>query len=156
MRIQIIAVGNKMPKWVSQGSEEFLRRFPPDFSVSVTEIAPGKRGKNADISRILNKEGEQMLAAVGKGHRIVSLEVTGKAWTTSELANQLEQWQMDGRDVSLLVGGPEGLSPQCVKAADQRWSLSALTLPHPLVRIILAESLYRAWSLTQNHPYHRE
>lgn len=156
MRVRIIAVGNKMPSWVSQGCEEYLRRFPADFSVSFTEIAPGKRGKNADIQRILNKEGEQMLAAVGKGNRIVSLEVNGKSWTTPMLANQLEQWQMDGRDVSLLIGGPEGLAPECVTAAEQRWSLSALTLPHPMVRIIVAESLYRAWSVNQNHPYHRE
>ena len=97
-----------------------------------------------------------MLAAVGKGHRIVSLEVTGKAWTTPELANQLEQWQMDGRDVSLLVGGPDGLSPECLSRANQKWSLSDLTLPHPMVRVLLAETIYRAWSVTVNHPYHRE
>lgn len=156
MRIQIIAVGNKMPNWVSQGVEEYLRRFPSDFTVSFTEVPAGKRGKNADIPRILNKEGEQMLAAVGKGHRVVSLEVTGKAWTTPQLASQLELWQSDGRDVSLLIGGPEGLSPECIGAAEQRWSLSALTLPHPMVRIIVSESLYRAWSVNQNHPYHRE
>lgn len=156
MRIQVIAVGNKMPIWVSQGVEEYLRRFPSDFSVSFTEITAGKRGKNADITRILNKEGEQMLAAVGKGHRIVSLEVKGKPWTTPQLASQIEIWQRDGRDVSLLIGGPEGLAPECINAAEQRWSLSPLTLPHPMVRIIVAESLYRAWSVNQNHPYHRE
>ena len=156
MRVKIIAVGNKMPTWVSQGCKEYLRRFPTDFSVSFTEISPGKRGKNADIQRILNKEGEQMLAAVGKGNRIVSLEVNGKPWTTPMLANQIEQWQMDGRDVSLLIGGPEGLAQSCLEAAEQRWSLSALTLPHPMVRIIVTESLYRAWSVNQNHPYHRE
>ena len=145
-----------MPSWVSQGVDEFLRRFPPDMSVSFTEIAPGKRGKNADIKRVLQKEGEQMLAAVTKGNRIVTLEVTGRAWDTPTLARQLETWKMDGRDVSLLIGGPEGLSPECIVASEQKWSLSALTLPHPLVRIIVAESLYRAWSVTQNHPYHRE
>ena len=97
-----------------------------------------------------------MLAAVGKGDRIVTLEVTGKSWTTPQLASRLEHWLMDGRDISLLVGGPEGLAPECVAAADERWSLSALTLPHPLVRVVIAESLYRAWSVTANHPYHRE
>ncbi len=156
MRIQIIAVGNKMPNWVSQGCEEYLRRFPNDFSVSITEIPPGKRGKNADIARILQKEGEMMLKAVNKGNRIVTLEVTGSPWSTPQLAKQLTQWQLDGRDVSLLVGGPEGLAPDCIRASQQKWSLSALTLPHPMVRVILAESLYRAWSVTQNHPYHRE
>lgn len=156
MRIQIVAVGNKMPSWVSEGCKEYLRRFPTDLAVNIVEIPPGKRGKNADIPRILQKEGELMLKAVGKGHRIVTLEVTGKSWTTPQLAQQLTEWQYDGRDVSLLVGGPEGLAPECTAASQQRWSLSALTLPHPMVRVILAESLYRAWSVIQNHPYHRE
>ncbi len=145
-----------MPAWVAQGTDEFIRRFPSDLPVSFTEIAAGKRGKNADIPRILQKEGEQMLAAVPKGNRIVTLEVTGKPWDTPTLAKQLDSWKMDGRDVSLLIGGPEGLAPDCIAVSEQKWSLSALTLPHPLVRIIVTESLYRAWSVTQNHPYHRE
>lgn len=145
-----------MPAWVNTGVEEFIRRFPSDMPVSFTEIPAGKRGKNADIKRILEKEGEQMLAAIPKGNRIVTLEVTGKPWDTPTLAKQLDNWKMDGRDVSLLIGGPEGLAPECIAVSEQKWSLSALTLPHPLVRIILTESLYRAWSVTQNHPYHRE
>lgn len=145
-----------MPSWVSTGVDEFIRRFPSDMPVSFTEIPAGKRGKNADIKRILEKEGEQMLAAIPKGNRIVTLEVTGKPWDTPTLAKQLDNWKMDGRDVSLLIGGPEGLAPECIATSEQKWSLSALTLPHPLVRIILTESLYRAWSVTQNHPYHRE
>lgn len=156
MRITLYAVGNKMPAWVSQGFNEYCRRFPRDMSFHLVEIPPGKRGKNADIARILEKEGEQMLAAIPKGHRIVTLEVEGKPWTTPQLAKQLEKWQLDSRDVALLVGGPEGLAPACIQAAEQKWSLSALTLPHPLVRIFLAESLYRAWSINNNHPYHRE
>lgn len=145
-----------MPDWVEQGFNEYIRRFPPDMPMQLTEITAGKRGKNADIGRILKKEGESMLAAAPKGNRIVTLEVTGKPWTTTQLAQQMQRWQMDGRDVSLLVGGPEGLAPECISASEQRWSLSPLTLPHPLVRILLAESLYRAWSLNNNHPYHRE
>ena len=145
-----------MPSWVSTGVDEFIRRFPSDMPVSFTEIPAGKRGKNADIKRILEKEGEQMLAAIPKGNRIVTLEVTGKPWDTPTLAKQLDNWKMDGRDVSLLIGGPEGLAPECIAASEQKRSLSGLTLPHPLVRIILTESLYRAWSVTQNHPYHRE
>ncbi|WP_296044408.1 23S rRNA (pseudouridine(1915)-N(3))-methyltransferase RlmH [uncultured Alteromonas sp.] len=156
MRIQVIAVGNKMPDWVSTGTNEFLRRFPADMPVTFTEIPPGKRGKNADIKRILQKEGEAMIAAIGKSDKVVTLEVTGRPWDTPVLARQLDSWKMDGRDVSLLIGGPEGLAPACCELAEQRWSLSPLTLPHPLVRIIVAESLYRAWSVTQNHPYHRE
>lgn len=156
MRITLYAVGNKMPSWVTEGFNEYSRRFPRDLSFHLVEIPPGKRGKNADIARILEKEGEQMLAAIPKGSRIVTLEVKGKPWDTPELARQLDRWQNDGRDVALLVGGPEGLAPACIAASEQKWSLSNLTLPHPMVRIFLAESLYRAWSVNNNHPYHRE
>ncbi len=156
MKIQLIAVGQKMPAWVETGFDEFARRLRGDVTLQLTEIPAGKRGKNADIERILAKEGELTLAAVPKGNKIVTLEVEGKPWTTPQLATQMQRWQMDGRDVSLLVGGPEGLAPACIQASEGKWSLSPLTLPHPLVRIILAESLYRAWSLNNNHPYHRE
>jgi 23S rRNA (pseudouridine1915-N3)-methyltransferase len=156
MKLTLYAVGTKMPAWVSQGFSEYSRRFPRDLTFNLVEISAGKRGKNADISRILDKEGEQLLNAIPKGSRIVTLEVEGKPWTTPQLANELERWQLDGRDVALLVGGPEGLSPACTRASEQKWSLSALTLPHPMVRILIAESLYRAWSVNTNHPYHRE
>jgi len=156
MKIQLVAVGTKMPSWVENGLQEYLRRFPRDCSLEVIEIQAGKRGKNADIKRILEKEGELTLAAIPKGNRIVTLEVEGKAWTTPVLASNLEKWQLDGRNVSLLIGGPEGLAPSCIKASEQKWSLSALTLPHPMVRVIVAEALYRAWSINNNHPYHRE
>lgn len=145
-----------MPGWVEQGYQEYARRFPNDMPLQLLEIPAGKRGKNADIKRILLKEGELTLAAIPKGNRIVTLEVTGKPWDTPTLAKNMQNWQMDGRDVSLLIGGPEGLAPECIAASEQKWSLSALTLPHPLVRIVVAESLYRAWSLNTNHPYHRE
>ena len=133
------------------------------YGKSILELENGRltfeiktvNGKNADIKRILDKEGEQMLAAAGK-NRIVTLDIPGKPWDTPQLAAELERWKLDGRDVSLLIGGPEGLSPACKAAAEQSWSLSALTLPHPLVRVLVAESLYRAWSITTNHPYHRE
>ncbi|GAB2682687.1 23S rRNA (pseudouridine(1915)-N(3))-methyltransferase RlmH [Aliiglaciecola aliphaticivorans] len=156
MRIQLIAVGTKMPSWVDAGYREYERRFNGDLALTLTEIPAGKRGKNADIKRILQKEGELTLNSIPKGNKIVTLEVTGKALTTTELAKNLAAWQMDGRDVSLLIGGPEGFAPECIQASEQKWSLSALTLPHPLVRIIVAESLYRAWSVNANHPYHRE
>lgn len=156
MKIQLIAVGTKMPDWVTTGFNEYQRRFPKDMPLELVEIPAGKRGKNADIARILHKEGELTLAAAGKNARIVTLDIPGKPWTTEQLAQQLEVWKQDGRDVALLIGGPEGLSPECKAAAEQSWSLSPLTLPHPLVRIVVAESLYRAWSITTNHPYHRE
>lgn len=145
-----------MPDWVQTGFMDYLHRFPKDMPFELIEIPAGKRGKNADIKRILEKEGELMLAAVGKGNRIVTLDIPGEKQDTPKLANQLENWKQDGRNVSLLIGGPEGLAPACKEAAMQSWSLSPLTLPHPLVRVLVAESLYRAWSITTNHPYHRE
>nr|WP_282601591.1 23S rRNA (pseudouridine(1915)-N(3))-methyltransferase RlmH [Pantoea ananatis] len=154
--MQLVAVGTKMPDWVQTGFMEYLRRFPKEMPFELTEVPAGKRGKNADIKRILEKEGEAMLAATGKGNRIVTLDIPGQPWETPQLAQQLERWKQDGRDVSLLIGGPEGLAPACKAAAEQSWSLSTLTLPHPLVRVLVAESLYRAWSITTNHPYHRE
>ena len=156
MKLQLVAVGTKMPAWVETGFQEYVRRFPKDMPFELLEIPAGKRGKNADIKRILEKEGEQTLAAIPKGNRIVTLDIPGKPWTTEQLAEQLERWKQDGRDVSFLIGGPEGLAPSCKAAADQSWSLSPLTVPHPLVRVVVAESLYRAWSITANHPYHRE
>jgi 23S rRNA (pseudouridine1915-N3)-methyltransferase len=121
----------------------------------LVEIPAGKRGKGADIARITQQEGEKMLAALPKGARVVALDVKGRPWSTEVLSRELDAWRHDGRDVALLVGGPEGLAPECVARAEQRWSLSNLTLPHPLVRIVVAEQLYRAWSILHNHPYHR-
>lgn len=155
MKIQLIAVGTKMPDWVKTGFEEYQRRFPKEMPLELIEITAGKRSKNANIPRILAQEGKAMLAACGNG-KIVTLDIPGKPWTTAQLARQLESWKNDGSDICLLIGGPEGLSPECKTAAEQSWSLSPLTLPHPLVRIVVAESLYRAWSLTTHHPYHRE
>jgi 23S rRNA (pseudouridine1915-N3)-methyltransferase len=156
MKLQLVAVGNKMPPWVTEGFTQYQRRFTSDTPLNIVEIPAQKRTKNADIPRILKKEGEMILQAIPSNHHIVSLEVTGKPWSTPELAAQMQKWLLDGRDVSFMVGGPEGLSKECIDAAGQKWSLSKLTLPHPLVRIVLAESLYRAWSLNNNHPYHRE
>ena len=156
MKIQLIAVGTKMPDWVEKGYQEYARRFPKEMQLELLEINAGKRGKNADIKRILNKEGELTLAAIPKENKIVTLEVTGKSWTTEDLSKEMQKWQLDGRNISLLIGGPEGLAPACIERSEQRWSLSKLTLPHPLVRIVVAESLYRAYTLTINHPYHRE
>lgn len=156
MRIQLIAVGTKMPDWVKTAFGDYQNRFPKEMPFELIEISAGKRTKNADVDRIIETEGQLMLSHCGKGNRIVTLDIPGKSFTTSQLANELEKWKHDGRDVSLLIGGPEGLSSECKKMAHQSWSLSDLTLPHPLVRVIVAESLYRAWSLSANHPYHRE
>lgn len=155
MKIQLLAVGTKMPAWVTQGYQEYARRMPPDCRIELLEIPAGQRRKNAPIERILQQEGEKQLAAVPKGSRIIALDVQGKPWSTEQLSARLQDWMNEGRDPALLIGGPEGLHRSCVAAADTRWSLSPLTFPHPLVRVIVAEQLYRALSLLRHHPYHR-
>ncbi|NOY62289.1 MAG: 23S rRNA (pseudouridine(1915)-N(3))-methyltransferase RlmH [Gammaproteobacteria bacterium] len=155
MNIDLLAVGQKMPGWVAQGYQEFARRLPAECTLRLTELAAGKRGKNADVQRIVRDEGERMLAAIPKSVLVVALDVGGRSWSTEQLAQRLEGWMGEGRGVALLVGGPEGLAQRCIERAELRWSLSPLTLPHPLVRIVVAEQLYRAWSILNNHPYHR-
>ena len=155
MRLRLICVGQKMPDWVSAGYNDYARRMPPELPLELTEIPMAHRGKNPDIARLMQRESDAILSAAGTRDRVVALEVGGRPWSTEKLASQLESWQQDGRDVAFLVGGPDGLADACRQRADQQWSLSPLTLPHPLVRILLAEQLYRAWSITRNHPYHR-
>lgn len=144
-----------MPGWVQQGYEEYAKRLPRECELVLKEVAPGKRGKNSDIARIVKEEGERMLAAIPAGCHIVALDLEGKQWTTPELAKSMQRWLDGGQSVSLLVGGPEGLADSAKNLAHETWSLSKLTFPHPLVRVVLAEQLYRAWSLLNNHPYHR-
>ncbi len=155
MKIKLLAVGTKMPSWVTQGYDEYARRMPSDMQLQLQELGLGFRGKSADLKRAIAKEGEQMLAAIPAQDYVIALDVLGKPWSTQQLAKQCGDWRMSGRNVTLLVGGPDGLDPACVVRADQRWSLSPLTLPHPLVRVVLAEQIYRAWSLLNNHPYHK-
>ena len=155
MQIHLIAVGNRMPEWVTQGYEEFARRMPPECRLNLIEIPAAKRTKAADIKRLLAQEGERMLEALPKNVLVVALDVTGCRWDTEELAQQLDAWMYEGRDIALLLGGPEGLAPACRKQAERSWSLSPLTFPHPLVRIIVAEQLYRATTILKHHPYHK-
>lgn len=155
MRIRLIAVGTKMPGWVEEGVKTYQKRLPPEIKLEIKELPLGKRGKGADIARAIRQEGELMMGAIGHGDKIIALDVKGKPWSTEALAGELQSWQLDGDNISLLVGGPDGLASDCLKQAHQRWSLSALTMPHPLVRILLVEQLYRAWTINHNHPYHR-
>jgi len=144
-----------MPAWVTTGFQEYAKRLPADCRLELVEIPPGHRGKGADVQRAIEKESRQILAALGKDERVVALDVEGRQWSTEQLAGSIGEWQMGGQNVALLVGGPDGLSAECLARAQQRWSLSNLTYPHPLVRVILSEQIYRAWSLLNNHPYHR-
>lgn len=155
MRIRLLAVGTRMPTWVNQGVEEYRKRLPRDFALEIEEIPPGHRGRNADVGRAIAQEAERIEARLKGDEQLVALEVLGRPWSTQALAEAAEQWRLNGRDVALLVGGPDGLAAELSARADQRWSLSALTLPHPLVRLVLAEQLYRAWTLMVGHPYHR-
>ncbi|MAY39991.1 MULTISPECIES: 23S rRNA (pseudouridine(1915)-N(3))-methyltransferase RlmH [Spongiibacter] len=155
MRVSLICIGSKMPDWVEAGVAEYRKRLPADVQLDIRELPLGKRGKNTDIRRAITQEGEAMLAAVGKGDRIIALDVKGRSISTESLSSSLDQWRMDGDNVSILVGGPDGLASECLSAAAEKWSLSAMTLPHPLVRVMFAEQLYRAWTILANHPYHR-
>ena len=155
MRIILIAVGTRMPAWVKAGFADYTTRLPRECPLELLEIPAAKRSKNAVPDRLLREEGERILAAVPRGARFITLEVNGRPWDTAQLAGELERWLQEGRDVALAIGGPDGLDAACRARAETAWSLSRLTLPHALVRIIVAEQLYRAWSMLQHHPYHR-
>ena len=155
MRVRIIAVGTKMPAWVQDASQDYLKRFPREWAVEFVEIGLGHRAKGQDVTKAIAKEGEHMLAAINDRDYVIALDVKGKSWSTEQLSEQMSGWQMNGSNIALLVGGPDGLAANCLARAQQRWSLSALTLPHPLVRVLLAEQLYRGWTILKNHPYHK-
>lgn len=155
MLIHLIAVGTRMPDWVEQGFNEYSKRMPPESKIKLLEINAGKRGKNSDIKRLIQQEGEKMLAAIPKGSKVVALDVLGKSCSTKQLAEELKNWQASGQDIAILIGGPEGLAEDCLNQAQQKISLSKLTLPHPLVRVVLAEQLYRASTVLKGHPYHK-
>jgi 23S rRNA (pseudouridine1915-N3)-methyltransferase len=155
VRIHLLAVGTRMPSWVVEGYREYTKRLPRECSLQLVEIPPAKRHKSLSAEQARQQEGQAILAALPKDCSVVALDVRGKPWSTETLAAQLDDWLVSGRDVALLVGGPDGLSDACLERADQRWSLSALTYPHALVRIVLAEQLYRAWTINTGHPYHR-
>ena len=155
MRIYLICVGRRMPVWVEAGYLEYARRLPPECTLSLVEIEPMRRGKTGGPSLAREDEADRILKAIPKGAGVVALDGRGQGWSTEDLALQLRGWLGGGRDQALLVGGPDGLAETCRKRADQCWSLSRLTFPHPLVRVILAEQLYRAWTVLKGHPYHR-
>lgn len=155
MNLHLIAVGTRMPAWVSAGYEEYARRLPPECRLRLVEIPPARRSKSQTRQRSKAEEGRRLLAAIPPRALVVALDVAGSPWSTATLGARLRDWLQDGRDIALLVGGPDGLAQECLERAELRWSLSALTLPHALVRVLVAEQLYRAWTLSRGHPYHR-
>ena len=156
MIIRLLAAGTRPPGWISEGYNEYAKRIRGGCRLELVEIPVEKRSKSSSTARILQKEGARMLNAIPQGAYAVALDLTGQAWSTSALAAQIEKWQASFSQVCLMIGGPDGLSEACVERANQKWSLSNMTFPHMLVRVLVAEQLYRAWSFSKGHPYHRE
>jgi 23S rRNA (pseudouridine1915-N3)-methyltransferase len=155
MRIHLIAAGTRMPPWINDGFADYAGRLPTECRLLLKEIPLGSSRSSGDAAKAMREEGERMLDAVPDGANITALDVRGRGLNTEELAAQLNRWLQEGRDQVLLVGGPDGLAADCLACAAFKWSLSPLTLPHGLVRVVVAEQLYRAWSILKNHPYHR-
>jgi 23S rRNA (pseudouridine1915-N3)-methyltransferase len=155
LKLRILSVGHKMPDWVEDGCKEYLKRMPRECSVEIVEIRPDKRAAGKNAIQVQEAESKRILEAAGRDY-LIALDEHGQEVTTLQLAGRMQKWLGDGRDVSLVIGGADGLHPDIKTRADWLWSLSKLTLPHAMVRILLAEQLYRAWSVLNNHPYHRE
>jgi 23S rRNA (pseudouridine1915-N3)-methyltransferase len=155
LRLSLITASNRQPQWIDDGAAEYAERLRGRCTLEIKTVPLARRTASKAVERVVEDEGERMLAAIPAGAHVVALLETGKPWSTKDLAAKLEAWMQRGAPVALLVGGPDGLSPACVARAHERWSLSNLTLPHGLVRVVAAEALYRAWSLLENHPYHR-
>jgi 23S rRNA (pseudouridine1915-N3)-methyltransferase len=154
VKMTILALGSRMPDWVEQGVREYSKRMPPELKLELRELPLAQRGKGGSPQAVRHE-----CDAVRKAHpprdRMIVLDVSGRSFSTEQLAGQLSQWQMSGCNYSLVIGGPDGVDSRLQQQADLLWSLSPLTMPHPLVRILLVEQLYRAWTINAGHPYHR-
>ncbi|ABC37088.1 23S rRNA (pseudouridine(1915)-N(3))-methyltransferase RlmH [Burkholderia thailandensis] len=155
MKLHIVAVGHKMPGWIATGFDEYAKRMPPELRIELREVKPELRSGSRTADSVMAAERQRIEAALPKNARVVALDERGRDWTTMQLAQALPAWQQDGRDVAFVIGGADGLDPQLKSRAELLLRVSSLTLPHGMVRVLLAEQLYRAWSITQNHPYHR-
>ncbi|MDI1239356.1 MAG: 23S rRNA (pseudouridine(1915)-N(3))-methyltransferase RlmH [Polaromonas sp.] len=155
MRLTIVAVGQKVPDWAQTAYDDYAKRFPPELRVELKAVKTEPRASKT-LDTLLAAERQRIEGVIPKGTRIVALDERGSAMTTVALADKLKSWQREGDDVAIVIGGPDGLDPVFKQAAHERLRLSDLTLPHAMVRVLLIEQLYRAWSITVNHPYHRE
>ena len=155
MRLQIVAVGQRVPDWAQTAYDDYAKRFPPELKVELKAVKTEARASKT-LENLLAAERSRIEAAIPRGTHVVALDERGAALTTVALADKLRHWQREGDDVAIVIGGPDGLDPAFKQAAHERIRLSDLTLPHAMVRVLLIEQLYRAWSITVNHPYHRE
>jgi 23S rRNA (pseudouridine1915-N3)-methyltransferase len=155
MRIQVVSVSSRQPDWVQAGFEHYAKRVSNGYSLELRELPLARRSASTPPGKAVEQEGERLLAACAKGAHIIALDERGSSWSTNDLAERLNHWAARGSPLAVLLGGPDGLSERCLEASQERWSLSALTLPHGLVRIVVAEALYRALSVQRGHPYHR-
>ena len=156
MHINIIAVGKRMPDWIDKAFKEYHKRLPKQIEVTLTEIAPANRNRKNSIEQYQLEEEAGILTKLNAGSVCILLDETGKAFTSMGLADNLENWLNDQQQIDLLIGGPDGVSQKIKQHAHETWALSALTLPHALVSVLLIEQIYRAWTITNNHPYHRQ
>lgn len=155
MKAKLIATGERAPSWVAQGFAEYQKRLSHWLPLELVEIEPGLRGKGRDSKRATEDEGKRVLTALPKNAYVVALDVPGRQLSSEQLAQRLEHWRSQGRDLAFLIGGPEGHAAEVSAMADEKWSIGPLTLPHMLVRLVVAEQLYRAAAMIANHPYHR-
>lgn len=155
MRISLISAANRMPEWVESAVKEYRQRLGRDIQLQIIDIPLNKRGKNADIKKFMEKEGQLMLRAAKPSDHLIALDVEGSRLSTEKMAQKFNDFLHQGVNIALLMGGPEGLSEQCKQACQSRWSLSDLTLPHPLARVLVTEQIYRCWSILHGHPYHK-
>jgi len=156
MKLYILAVGTRMPGWVDEAFQDFAKRMPRECAIELVELKAEPRTSGKTPEQMMAAEAERIRAALPTRHRLVILDERGADLSTKQLAQRFTAWQDAGEDVALVIGGPDGLAPSLKDAAVEKLRLSSLTLPHAMVRVLLAEALYRAWSVTRNHPYHRE
>jgi 23S rRNA (pseudouridine1915-N3)-methyltransferase len=156
MKLLLVAVGQKLPAWAETAYEDYAKRFPPELRLELKAVKTEPRTSGKPVEALMEAERARIEAALPRGCRRVVLDERGARLTTLQLAERLTAWQHDGRDAALLMGGPDGLAPALRSSADELLRLSDLTLPHAMARVLLAEALYRAWSVNAGHPYHRE
>ncbi len=155
MRIHLLAAGTRLPAWINTGFNQYAERLPKECRLVLKEIPLSAKRRGGDVVKAINEEGTRMLAAMPMDACLIALDVDGRSFNSQALARQLDRWLKNGRDLALMIGGPDGLAEECMQRTELSWSLSPLTMPHGLVRVVVAEQLYRAWTILKGHPYHR-